>query len=279
MRFDILLMNPPYDKNVHLKFLEKTIKISDEVVSIQPVRWLQDMCEEYKKNTNYKKYEESISKHIKDLEIINSNDSRYIFGAEFTMNVGIYVCNEKNEYNIYKNIKYLRDNKDYSFIKKILSKIVEDNNYKKLTIKYFNSDLHNFIPLNNMTGENVDRCKPTCAIKEWTKPYSNSDEYVNDKKHKSGVARGKIENDKCVVFNTLEEAKNCFDSFTTTDFCRFYMSIITTDIHVYQEYMPWMSDYTKPWTDERFYKYFNISTEEQKLIKEYANKIWARLNK
>ena len=40
-----------------------------------------------------------------------------------------------------------------------------------------------------------------------------------------------------------------------------------------------MSDYSKPWTDERFYKYFNITKEEQKIIEEYADKIWKRINK
>ena len=37
-------------------------------------------------------------------------------------------------------------------------------------------------------------------------------------------------------------------------------------------------DYAKPWTDERFYNYFNINKEEQELIEKYAEKIWNRLN-
>ena len=41
-KFDICLMNPPYDKNLHLKFLEKVINICNKVVSIQPTPWIQD---------------------------------------------------------------------------------------------------------------------------------------------------------------------------------------------------------------------------------------------
>ena len=33
-----------------------------------------------------------------------------------------------------------------------------------------------------------------------------------------------------------------------------------------------MSDYSKPWTDERFYKFFNITPAEQKVIEETMEK-------
>ncbi len=277
-KFDIVLMNPPYAGSTHLKFLEKVIKITDNVVSIQPCRWLQDPLVQYKKSTNYKKYEESISKHIKELEIFDANESTKYFGANFTMKVAIYNI-DNGKYDIYKNYKYNKDGLDYSFIKSIIEQIVKDNNYKKQIIKRYNKDLHNFIPINWMTGENIERCKPTCCIKEWAKAYKNGEDYEYDKKHKSGVARGKIENDSCVVFDTLEEAQNCFDSFTKSKFTRFYMSIITTDIHIYQEYMPWMENYRKPWTDKRFYNHFNINNDQQKIIEEYADKVIKRLHK
>ena len=54
-RFSVILMNPPYSGSLHLKFLEKTIKIADKVVSIQPTRWLQDTLATYKKITDLKK--------------------------------------------------------------------------------------------------------------------------------------------------------------------------------------------------------------------------------
>ena len=36
-KFDICLMNPPYDRGLHLKFLEKVIDICDDVVTVQPI--------------------------------------------------------------------------------------------------------------------------------------------------------------------------------------------------------------------------------------------------
>ena len=54
MKFDVAIMNPPYDKNLHLKILEKVIPIADNVVNISPVRWLFDPLAEYKKQSDYK---------------------------------------------------------------------------------------------------------------------------------------------------------------------------------------------------------------------------------
>ena len=31
-------------------------------------------------------------------------------------------------------------------------------------------------------------------------------------------------------------------------------------------HLPYMKDYSKPWTDERFYKFFDITDEEKEII-------------
>ena len=64
MKFDYVVMNPPYERNLHLKFLEKVIKVADKTVNISPVRWLQDPLAKYKKNSDLKKFRDSIINHI-----------------------------------------------------------------------------------------------------------------------------------------------------------------------------------------------------------------------
>ena len=84
-------MNPPYDKKLHLKILEAVIPVADKVVNISPVRWLQDPLAKYKKNSDYKKFEESISKKIESLDVIDSNNAQIIFdSAVFCIDLGIY---------------------------------------------------------------------------------------------------------------------------------------------------------------------------------------------
>ena len=44
MRFDKIIMNPPYNGNLHLKILQEAIKHSDDVVNLSP-----NFYEDYKK--------------------------------------------------------------------------------------------------------------------------------------------------------------------------------------------------------------------------------------
>ena len=78
-KFDVAIMNPPYDGNLHLKILEKVISVADKVVNISPIRWLQDPLAKYKKNSDYNKFENSISKKIDDIEIVNEFDIIFIW--------------------------------------------------------------------------------------------------------------------------------------------------------------------------------------------------------
>ena len=102
MKFDICLMNPPYARSLHLKFLERVIKISDNVISIQPIRWLEDKVGKYKKNSDYNKYKERIAKYIKDLEIIKLEEAENKFCACFSNDLGIYLCDKNGGYDIDK---------------------------------------------------------------------------------------------------------------------------------------------------------------------------------
>jgi type I restriction-modification system DNA methylase subunit len=48
-KFDHIIMNPPYSRNLHLKILSNALDYSDDIVNLSPVRWLQDPLAELKK--------------------------------------------------------------------------------------------------------------------------------------------------------------------------------------------------------------------------------------
>ena len=75
MKCNYVIMNPPYARNLHLKFLEKAIEVSDNVISIQPVSWLEDIGPQLNEKSQYYKYENSISKHIYNLDKIEGKDA------------------------------------------------------------------------------------------------------------------------------------------------------------------------------------------------------------
>ena len=70
-------------------------------------------------------------------------------------------------------------------------------------------------------------------------------------------------------FKTAEEAEN-FISYCKTFFARACLAKTKINQNLYNgelKYIPWM-DFTQEWTDERLYKHFNITEEEQAFIKE-----------
>ena len=70
------------------------------------------------------------------------------------------------------------------------------------------------------------------------------------------------------VFDTKEEAQHFID-YTKTDFARsiMYMNKLSKESIIFDQYVPWQ-DFTQYWDDEKLFKKYNITIEEQKAIKE-----------
>src|SRR5574344_77671 len=95
MHFDKIIMNPPYSGNLHLKILSKIISEypNAEVVNLSPVRWMRDPLAEYKKNSNWEKFE-SVRKKISSIDILTKKETDAAFGIDWEP-VGIYTINDK----------------------------------------------------------------------------------------------------------------------------------------------------------------------------------------
>ena len=98
MKFDCIIMNPPYQRNLHLKILAEAIKhLKDDdskVVNLSPVRWLQDPLAKYKKNCDLKRFESKIIQHIISLDTFDKSKTNQLFNID-TGTLGIYVCSSK----------------------------------------------------------------------------------------------------------------------------------------------------------------------------------------
>jgi len=139
-KFDICLMNPPYGGTLHLKFLEKVIDISKNVISIQPIIWLfgqNDLSKQLDKiNTikeNINTYESSIEKinqqHFGDAAI--GQDTGIIHINKEVKNTKTDVTYNDKKYttdNIY-DIKKYGDDKLLHELEKTLKPIYEKDNF------------------------------------------------------------------------------------------------------------------------------------------------------
>lgn len=102
MHFDKIIMNPPYNRSLHLKILRKVINMTNanEIVSLQPVRFLQDPLAEIKGNrADYGRFADIRSK-ITSLEAIPADKSPELFGTLQAVDLGIYYLTPEGGLNI-----------------------------------------------------------------------------------------------------------------------------------------------------------------------------------
>ena len=258
MRINVAIMNPPYSRNLHLKILAKVIPVADEVVNISPIRWLQDPLAKYKKNSDYKKFEESISKKIESLDVIDSNTASVLFSAGFTINLGIYVIGSGG-------YDYTHNN---SIIDKVLNYTAKHGGLP--LEKYSNRTYNNYMLIRGIVcghgvSQNCFIIKPTLSKSElaYGKYFVNDmselrHENLQECKKKYGGYWGNCDNWSVCSFATVDELVNFYNS-TNTNFFKYVYWSSTVDVHLHPEFLPYMQDYTQPWTDKRFCEYFNIT--------------------
>ena len=248
-KFDIAIMNPPYDKTLHLKILEFMIPKVKLIINISPIRWLQDPLAKYKSSSNYLKYEHSISKHLKSLETIKSNKCDELFGVRFDCDLGIYTLDENGGFD------YVNFNSD---------KIID-----KVRMKWSNANIENNMKngwrikvptingVSQIHGVKYKDIKPLGEIHIFYDGKKNGKkwhEFWSCNQH----SKTTDEITHSVSFNTKDEAQNFADVFETK-FGKYVQTKMQTDIHLESYNLLWLNDYTKPWTDKRLCKYFNIT--------------------
>ena len=234
-----IITNPPYCRNLHLKILSKIISEypNAEVVNLSPIRWLQDPLAEYKKNSDFKKFEDII-KRIKDLEAIPMKDASDLFEALFNVNLGIYHITPKGGWNGFDVTP---------LTKKIIDKVLESGGLNPVT---YNGQ-KNAVVIKKMTNPNRNTAYNLC---------SNAIGYKN-----KNSLEDKVQN--CIMFDTPEEAEN-FRKMTETKMYRFCVKTLISNEN-FTSYYRFFFDaptYKHEWTDKDLYKYFGLTEEEIKEI-------------
>ena len=259
-KFDVAIMNPPYDGNLHLKILEKIIPIANKVINISPIDWLMNPYG----GAVYNQY-----KHLKFNSIENVGLIKNIFNGldRSTYSGGIYTID--------KNANKTPDKFLYKFISTDFTNYIDEKILSSIIKKTIDCDnLENHI----VSGEINDKTKYTIVM---PKLVGNPGEktyklYVRgsrwDKIFYKGLYKGKtasetkkkLKNVKnytifdYIEFDTKNEAENWIES-GETNFIKFMQIIQSVGSNRRCSHTPYMGDYTQPWTDKRFCEYFGIT--------------------
>ena len=287
MKFDRIIQNPPYQRNLHLKILAEAIThLKDEqskVVNLSPVRWLQDPLAKYKKHCDLKSFEESVAKHIEKLEIITSDVSNTMFNAGIMSDLGIYVCNSYI-YAEYK--KYFTNNIIDKIFTKQTNMFANVLEYKKRNgWRWQISELQ---PINAQGGAKgtYGWYRRFCIFNHlrstvYFDGQSNGKDWTVFTSGVSNDESGKALIPWSIKFDTEIEAINCENSTKTTLY-KYYILNIKSDQHTPFKYIPFLGEvinprtgkkgYTGEWTDDDLVRYFGITPEEQKVIENTIGK-------
>lgn len=268
MKFDHIIMNPPYCRNLHLKILNEATCYSDDIVNLSPIRWLQDPLAEYKKNSDWKKFED-IRKKIESLDVINAKDASDLFSAAFTMNLGVY---------------HITDNGGWDGFERnsIIKKVIESGCIGLPVSTYKSANKRCFALLKGVDGtSHIERGqRPDGFIlrkevhygKYFVDGRSTNGKTLEECKASNVMAtNGNINEWRIIEFDTENEVEN-FYNFTKTKFVRYvYLNEGTGTLNPQPKFLPFMQDYTHEWTDEMLYKHFNLTPEEIAIIESEIN--------
>ena len=240
MKFDVVVGNPPYSRNLHLKISCKVLQFLNEdgiYVSLQPFFM---NLNELSICTSIKR---KLLKHMKDHELIPAKNSDSLFNIYSTCDLNVFTFSKK-EANIFSF-------PEESLQMKIFNKLRSKKKAKSIRSSIWSSSGNFEVPIQGDYG----------YAKRW--------HYTLDQML-SGNPTSKMK------FNSKEEAFN-FKNITLNR--KIYKFIYSVDDNcAIPAHLPFLGEclntrtntigYESNWTDEDLYLYFELTDDEIKLIED-----------
>jgi hypothetical protein len=302
-KFDLICMNSPYQEELKTKqgsakplynlFIEKAIKDSKNVISINPSRWfaggkgLEDFRKMMLSNKNLK-------------EIVHIDNSKEVFGNLVDIVGGISYLLISDEYNgdclfngnlvdlskfdIIVNPKY------YSILSKISGKVgldtickgqsysgITTNDSRLSKVKVDDSYIKCYVSQVNGLEKWIKRTdiKQSVDLNKWKVITARANGSYPRFGNKFVGKNNEVCNQSYIVFelNSEIEAKSLL-SYISTKFTNCLLSFrkITQDLK--PDTCKWIPlvPFDREWTDDQLFDYFNLSEEERNIVLNYDKK-------
>jgi superfamily II DNA or RNA helicase len=263
------ILNPPYGR-MHLRILKKMIELivnknNGKVVSLQPVRWLQDPLIDSKEDSVEMR---SFLEGKTTIEIITKNEAARIFNIPIAMDIGIYKIGPKTKISL--------DTVRQPVIARHLLKKDNLKNSGLIKTTVGKSKTGNFVLL-LMIGASGGHRKESHVSSIVRESYGVFVNFKNEhgrtvleqKKTDPKSTNGNPENWPCIEFETGEEAINFWKYCHLADM-RYFARMSSNDVNVQTNYLPFPRErdaFKNEWTEGHFHKYWKIEKEKKEIEK------------
>ena len=268
MKFDCIIMNPPYKRNLHLKILAEAIThLKDETstcVNLSPVLKLQTAWRRGKvaKELSF------LNSCTANVDVIDCDTAVALFNlGNCGTDLGIWKCALKGSTNIFELGKSITSNAAFiDKIKRITSNMPKMNEHLIDAISVKNNSFFikfvDGLSLKNNGGHGKSSYAATSIN------FSTATKFTPG------------HHCKYVLFTNKNEQFVFWKIYTSNVIRFFYMTLMGGNTEY--ELLPWLGDAINPrtnlkgyigeWTDEDLMLYFGITPEEQKVIEETMEK-------
>lgn len=258
MQIDYVYGNPPYEKDLHLKILNYCFKMAKETVFLHPARWIQSLTSP-KELRHFDGY-------IKDITLIRDNTKVLFCGMDISGDLVISTL-RPNTKKISEINKFAMRSFDFDpvVMESIYNKVIKNIKKSVKDVMKVDTLKDNAVVFSIIGGNGgADNAKMSKLVTSnqdcvYTNGIAEDGKSFAERRSNTAQDRGVIEH---VRFNKYNEAKNFLDSLKTP----FYIavnSISKVDMHVHPDCIPFMDDYSEPWTEDRLCNYFGITDTER----------------